>query len=188
MFAQGLSARERRTVILGAIVSAVALATAYGVVPFVRRWQAREELIASERDRLARLGSLVRHEAELRERVQARSRALDAGSQRLLSGRTPALAASALQSLIQGYADQSQVTVSRLDVAGAPDTTGGPLPAIPATVSAIGDIYGITDMLSLLQHGPRALEIVELMVRPNPALRGELLQMTVTLRGRYVGG
>jgi hypothetical protein len=42
-------------------------------------------------------------------------------------------------------------------------------------------------MLALIQHGPQLLEIVDLTVRPNPALRGELLQMTVTLRGAYLG-
>jgi hypothetical protein len=58
---------------------------------------------------------------------------------------------------------------------------------IPATFSAIGDIYGVTEMLSLIQHGPQLLEISELTVRPNPALRGELLQLTVTLRAAHIG-
>jgi hypothetical protein len=52
----------------------------------------------------------------------------------------------------------------------------------------VGDIYGLTDMLALIQHGPLLLEVTELSVRPNSALRGELLQVTVALRGAWVGG
>lgn len=172
---------------LGLAVSAVALAAAYGVVPFARRWQAREEVIAAETERLARLRGLVAGEARLRAAVAEREAALESGERRLLAGATPGLAASALQSHLRTMADDSQVTLSGLDVAGAPDTTGGALPMIPATVSAVGDIYGIADMLYLIEHGPLPLEIVELRVAPNPALRGNLLQMTVTLRGRYLG-
>lgn len=171
---------------LGLAVSLSALAITYGVIPFARGWLAREEIIASELERLARTRGLVANEAELHELLSARTTGLQAEPQRLLAGRTPALAASALQSLLQDFADQSQVMVSRLDVAGAPDAAEGALPAIPATVSAVGDIYGVTDLLSLIQHGPLLLEITELSVRPNPALRGELLQLTVTVHAAYV--
>ena len=188
MFGRQVSPREQRTILIGAAVSLFALTLAYGVIPLARRWQAREEVIATKTEQLARLRGLVSGETQLREAVRLRAHTLQSGQQRLLSGRTPALAASALQSQLQGFANQSRVTVSRLDVAGEPETTGGALPMIPATVSAVGDIYGLTEMLSLIQHGPQLLEIVELTVRPNPALSGELLQMTVSLRAAYIGG
>ncbi|MGH7472097.1 MAG: hypothetical protein ACRENP_29455 [Longimicrobiales bacterium] len=187
MLARNLKARERRTIVTGLAVTAFALTTAYAVLPFLRYWRMREDLIATEVDRLARLRGLVSHEAQLRQVVRARAAALESGPQRLLAGRTPALAASALQSLLQQFADQSQVTVSRLDVAGAPDTSAAALPMIPATLSGVGDIYGITELLSLIQNGALLLEIAALNVRPNPALRGDLLQVTVTLRGAYLG-
>ncbi|MBI4521871.1 MAG: hypothetical protein HY701_13620 [Gemmatimonadetes bacterium] len=188
MSVPGISARERRTIALGLAVSLFALGITYGVLPFARHWRAREEMIASEMERLARLRGLVANEARLRDVVAARTAGLEAGPQRLLSGRTPALAASTLQSLLRDFADQSQVTVSRLDVAGAPDTDAGALPMIPATVSAVGDIYGITDLIALIEQGSLLLEITGLSLRPNPALRGELLQLTLTVRAAYVGG
>ncbi len=186
MLSPRVSARERRTLALGFAVSVAALALAYGVVPFARRWHAREDVIAAETDRLGRLRGLVASEDRLRSAVDEGARSLASGRQRLLAGRTAALAASTLQAAIQQYADQSQVTVSRLDVAGAPDT-GADLPMIPATVAAIGDIHGIVELLGLLQNGPLSLEISELTVRPNPALRGQPLQMTLVLRGAYIG-
>jgi hypothetical protein len=183
-----ISSRERRTIALAAAVSVAALVLAWGILPFARRWQEREHVIAVQLQQLAQMRGLLNSQSRLNELVFARTSSLDAaGRQRLLSARTPALAASALQSTLQRFADESQVTVSRLDVAGAPDTTGT-VPMIPATLSATGDIYGVTDLLARIQHGTLLLEITELQVRPNPALYGELLQMTVTLRGAYLGG
>lgn len=172
---------------LGAAASFSLLILFFAVLPFARQWQSREDLIAAETDRLARLRGLLSAEPQLRESVERHVLALETRPRRLLSGRTPALAASSLQSLLRDFADQSQITVSRLDVAGAPDTKAGSLPALPATLSAIGDIYGITEMLSRVQFGPRLLEIAELTLRPNPALRGELLQLTIKLRAPFVG-
>jgi hypothetical protein len=180
-----ITARERRTIRLGLLVTLVALGLVWGVLPFARRWRAREDVIATESERLARLHGLVANEDSLRVLTLQRAAALEEGP-RLLAGRTPALAASELQSVLQNYANQSLLTVSGLDVTGAPETSEGALTLIPATVSAIGDIHGITDMLTLIQDGPVMLEVSELTVRPNPALRGELLQMTVTLRGAWM--
>jgi hypothetical protein len=165
-------------------VSLLALVIAYGVLPYVRRLQTREQLIAAELDRLARVRGLINGETALRTAIEEHGGALNAGAQRLLSGRTPALVASSLQTLLQEYANQSLVTVSRLDVRESVLSNG--VQMMPATVSAIGDIYGISQLLYLIQHGSRVLEIAELSVRPNPALKGELLQITVTLRGAYV--
>ena len=185
MFGLRPDARERRTIAIGLAVVLAGLIIAYGVLPFVRQWREREAAIATQSAALARLRGLIEHEAELRAATD-RYETSPAGEQRLLSGRTPALAAASLQSLLQEFANQSKLTVSRLDVAGAPATTDTPLPMIPATVSAIGDIYGIVDMLTLIQHGPHLLEIAELNVRQNSALRGDLLQLTITLRAAYL--
>jgi len=156
-------------------------------LPFARHWRARELVISAEVEHLARLRGLVAAEADLEQAIDMRIDALETGPPRLLDGRTAALAASSLQSLLQDVATRSRVVISRLDVAGAPDTDGAALPTLPATVSAIGDIYGITEMLTLIQHGPRLLEVLELTVRPNPALKGDLLQLTVRLRAGWTG-
>jgi hypothetical protein len=172
---------------LGLLVSTLGLLVAYGILPFAWHWQAREQRIAADTEKLARLRGLIEHEADLQRAVSERSGALTGHDQRLLSARTTALAASHLQSVLQDFANQSQVTVSQLDVTGVPDSSATALPMLPANISAIGDIYGITDMLSLIQDGALLLQIRELTVRPNPALKGNLLQMTLSLRAPYLG-
>ena len=183
-----LEPRERRTIAIAAAVLGVAMLVAYGVLPYARRWSAREDLIAQRSEQVARLTWLAEHESELRQATAERiARSGSVDRPRLLAGRSPALAASALQTLVQGYADESGITVRELNVAGAPDSSSVATEAIPASVSAIGDIWGVSSFVSRLQHGSTLIDIREIGVSPNPALRGELLQLSLGLRAPYGG-
>lgn len=181
-----LEPRERRTIAIASTVLAVAVVFTYGVLPFVRHWSAREALIATRAEQVARLRWLATHQTELQQ--VAASRAAQASSvarPRLLSGRSPALAASLLQTIVQGYADEAGITVSQLNVSGAADSSAAGVTSVPATLSAVGDIYGVADFVSRVQHGTTLIEIREIGVSPNPALRGELLQLSLSLRAPY---
>jgi type II secretory pathway component PulM len=181
----GVSARERRTIAIGAALIVAALLASFVVLPFARRWGEREAAIDARADRLARLQALVRDAPRLAVSVQSAERALAARPQRVIGARSAALAASAVQSLLQGYAAESGVQVSRVDVASAPDTAGG-LAAIPATLTATGDVHGLAALLERVEHGPRALEIVDLAVQSVRGPRGEsLLQFSVGVRAPF---
>jgi hypothetical protein len=181
-----LEPRERRTVAIAGAVLGVAMLLAYGILPYAHRWSAREDLIATRAEQVARLAWLAEHEGELRAAAAGRiARSGSVERPRLLAGRSPALAASALQPLVQGYADEAGITVRELNVAGAPDSSSASSEAIPATVSAVGDIWGVSSFVSRLQHGSTLIDIREIGVSPNPALRGELLQLSLVLRAPY---
>jgi Type II secretion system (T2SS), protein M len=183
-----LEPRERRTITIAGAVLAVAVLFAYGILPFARRWSAREDLIATRAAQVSRLRWLAEHEVTLRQTASERlSRAISVGRPQLLAGRSPALAASSLQTIVQGYADEAGITVRELNVAGAPDSSSAGGETIPATVSAVGDIYGVSDFVSKLQNGTTLIDIREIGVSPNSALRGELLQLSLVLRAPYGG-
>jgi hypothetical protein len=180
--------RERRTITIAVAALAAAVVIVYGILPYARRWSAREDLIATRAEQVARLRWLAANEASLEKASATRlAQSIGIDRPRLLGGRSPALAASSLQTVVQGYADESGVTVRELNVAGAPDSTSAGVEAIPATVSAIGDIWSVTDFVSRLQHGATLIDIREIGVSPNPALRGELLQLSLVLRAPYGG-
>ena len=156
--------RERRTIALAVSVLATALIVVYGVLPFARRWSAREELIAMRTSQIARLRWLAEHESQLQSAAAVRIASVGSVERpRTLSARSPALAASALQTLVQGYADEAGVTVREPNVAGATDSISTS-EAIPATVSAISDIYGLSTFLSRLQHGTTLVDIREITI------------------------
>ncbi len=189
LFADGLSARDRRTLTWGAGAIACVLLLALAI-PVAKRWGDREALIAARRGELARLNGVKGAESMLRNAVDARASRAAEYPQRPVAAATAALAAGVLQGVLQRYADESQLSVSELNVSGEPDSTAVPLAALPATLIALGDVYGVADLLSRVQNGTTLLEVRELTVQINPARRseggGELLQVTLTVRAPFV--
>src|SRR5438045_1710525 len=109
-----LKPRERRVVLGGAIVSATALGVTLLVLPFARRWTAREAAYAARREQWVRLTTLAASTDRLRRALDDAKRASAADQDRLVTGATPALAASTLQGLLQRYADESAVQLDRV--------------------------------------------------------------------------
>ncbi len=187
--ADGLSARDRRTLRWGMVAVACVCLLALAI-PTLRRWSDRESLIAARRGELARLKGMTAAESMLRTAVDARMARAAEYPQRPLSAATAALASGVMQGVLQRYADESQLSVSELNVSGEPDSTAVPLAALPATLIALGDVYGVADLLTRIQTGSTLLEIRELTVQVNPSRRaeggGELLQVTLTVRAPFV--
>jgi type II secretory pathway component PulM len=184
-----LSQRERRVVAAGALVSALALLVVWGVLPFLRRWQDRETMIVERQMQLAQMQSLIKGEADTRQRLAARQRDRAAIRARLLTGTTPALAASSLQALLQEYADGSRIALERVDLVTEPRELGtGKLRGIPVQLSGRGDIYGLADLLVRLQYGEKLLVIDELRVTGIATDQApDLLNLSVRLHGAYGG-
>lgn len=164
---------------VGATVAAAALFAAFVVAPTTRRWSDREAAIGAARDRVARLAGLARDQDNL---VTASVDAAPPDRLRGLHGRTAALAASELQALLQEQARLSRVSVERLEVTNAPDSASRAGPRVSASLSATTDIYGVADLLTRLQSSPVLLAIEELQVSSTPVLRGNLLQVSLTVR------
>ena len=175
-----LTRRERRVIAVGSAIAIAAVLVRFAIVPFVARWNAREDMIAFSADRIERMRSLIADDSRLRATLGASENG--GGSRRLVAGRTTALAGSALQAVIQSDADRSRVTINRLDLAGTPDSTvSSSLPSIPVTISAVGDVYGLSEFLSALQYGTPVVRVRQLTVVSNSSLRGGLLQISLQL-------
>ena len=175
-----VSRRERRVIAGGIAISIAALLVRFAILPYADRWNAREDVIASSADRIARMRALISDDARLRANLNAAENA--PRSRQLVSGRTTALAGSALQAAIQNVADRTKVSINRLDLAGTPDSSSiGSLPGLPVTISAVGDVYGLSDFLSQLQYGNPVVQVKQMTVVSNSSLRGGLLQITLQL-------
>jgi hypothetical protein len=168
---------------IAALVSATALVIAYGIIPYARRWSAREESIAAKREQLARLQWLARNETRLTRTAEERERALDAGPRRLIVGETPNLASAELQRAILEIAESSQLEVQQVDVANTTDPAAAT--HIAARLSATGDVVGLADLLERVARGPTFAEVQELDVQPN-ALRADLLSISLAVRAPWV--
>ena len=181
----GMSRRERRTLVVGVVIVAAAVFLTYVAVPFAQRWRTREATIDARAAQLARVRGLVAAESSLAAAVRLREARPDAAAPRPIAARTSALAAAALQAALQQAAAQSGVHVQRVDVAG--DAEGeGDAALVPATLTAMGDVYGLTALLEALQHGPTLMEVTALSVQATVGPRGEsLMQLTVGVRAPW---
>ena len=206
-FRNATQQRERTVVAIGATIVIVALLAVYVIVPFVRHWTARAELLREVRNNVAELSGLVAAASAFERAATRGEAALAVNPSRIFHARSAPLAASALQSLLQDAANASHLLVTRLDVAQSlvtrPTQSFGaaapndPAPAdsansfnasLPATLAAYCDIIGLAALLDHLAHAPRVVRVEKLTIQQNSALRGapDMLQVTLTLRAPVV--
>lgn len=182
-----VSARERRFVLAGAGVGGTLLVLTGVVLPLARHWTAREAVYDTTRDQWARLAGLAAGTDQLRSVRDTQRLAVGAEVARLVTGTTPALAASGLQGLLQRFAEEHGVQLDRVDVAAQPRPDRGGLLAIPAQLQGQSDITGLVDFLLRIQVSQVLLVIDELAV--NAATDGhdgrQTLIWTVRLHGLY---
>lgn len=185
------SRRERRVMVGGAAVLALALVVTFVVVPFARQWRVREGRIAAAEGRVALLQQLQARTADLETAADNAERALAAQPRRVMHARSITLAASALQTLLQDMADASPLVVTRLEVSAdeaSPADTSTASPHVPATLSAYGDITGVATFLHHVAAGPRVLVLDRLSVQRNAALLGaaDVVQLSMTLHAPVI--
>jgi hypothetical protein len=178
-----VSARERRVVVWGAGIVLSALLVVRGVVPYAQRWTLRETQLSAARDRAGQLAGLEQATPQLQQAATIAERELSGAPRRVLHARSTALAASALQALLQEAVDGAGMIVSRVDV--SPDDADG---QVSASLSVVGDVHGMATLLATLERGPRVLFVERLTVVQNSALRGapDVLQVTLGVRAPVV--
>jgi type II secretory pathway component PulM len=193
-----LKPRERRVVMGGAIVSAVALVTMGVIVPIADHWTARESSYAASRAQWVKLSVLAASKDRLQRALDEQKVSLAAQESRLVEGTTPALAASTLQSMLQQYAAQSALQLQRVDAAGEPKTAKPGLLEIPVQLSGTASVAELVDFLSRLERGDKLLVIDELAINAGidnaeassvdgGGGQSQSLQWTLRLHGLYGG-
>jgi Type II secretion system (T2SS), protein M subtype b len=182
-----LSRRERLVVSAGAVVSVAALCITQVILPWTNRWGARETAYEASRERWVRLQALVDAKEELQRALTDEQHADQPAAALLTTAATPALAASSLQVLLRGYAEQSAVQLDRVDVAAQPTPDKPGLVDIPVTMQGQGDIYGLVAFLFRIQHGERLLVLDEIAVTRGlmQSGRDRLLAWTLRAHGLY---
>ncbi len=184
---RNLSRREKAIVVGGAALSAAALVGVYLVAPLSSRWTEREADIQLRAEQVARLKSLIDQEDAIRTAAETLHEERMFAGRRLLEGNTAAVAASGLQQLINRYAEESSVSLDRVDVAGDLATEPGELLAIPARLAGRADVYGLVDLLFYLQQGEKLLVIDDLRVSTTRATGPgvNLITWSMNLHGYY---
>ncbi|WP_434480266.1 type II secretion system protein GspM [Gemmatimonas sp.] len=178
--------REQRVIIGALAVLVLSLLLVYGVLPLVRQVSAREMQIDAARSRAALLAGYAAAAPRLEQAAAHDEAWLATTARRVLHATSEPIAASALQSLLQDAAEGAGMAVNRVEV--NPDTdsasTGGTVAQLRGSISAYGDIHGVSALLRTLEAGPRVVMVERFSVQQNSALRGapDVLQVTIGVR------
>ncbi len=179
-----LTPRDRRAVVLGA--SLVALALALRAVPAAARWNsrvhARADAVALE---LARGRELVAANPELRDSLAARAGRLVALAPRLVPGTTAEQAQAELAGIVIGAATRAQVRVARQE--SRADSATGLFVRVAMRIEAEGDVAGVTRWLAALEEQDPTLTVNDLSMRASdptaPPQQAERLRVEATVAG-----
>ena len=165
----GLSARDKRTLIVGVGVVGGLFVLARGV-PSLMRWQnAQRTEAASMTADLSAARAGARQMPALRDSLRARQRRLAAVDSTMLSGPTSSSAAAMLASALEDLATESSVKVSAMQL-HADSAAAGALVQIGVRVTAVADVYGLLALLRAIEGGETLLAVRELAVtQPEPA-------------------
>jgi hypothetical protein len=182
----GLSARDRRILIIGVSVIATLLGLARGV-PALMEWQrdrSAEAAAVSQQAAAARTG--VRMLPALRDSLRDREARLAALDSVLLSGSSASAAAADLASTLEDMADGALVRVVSMQLR-ADSAAAGSLAQVAVRVNGVTDVIGLASFLRAIEGGETPLIVRELAVtQSEPTASGgkvEALRVDLLVEG-----
>jgi Tfp pilus assembly protein PilO len=176
-----LRSRERRLLVVAAVVVLVTVGYLYVVEPLVQRRAATRELIAARRALIARQERLVARADRYAEELESLRAEIQRRRARLLPGDTAPVAAAELQKLVKATAQETGIEVRSERILPAVDRGGYTEVAVEVTLS--GPIRNLTAFLHRLDATPVLLTVGELRVRVVSVAAPRELSATLALAG-----
>ncbi|MGQ0640481.1 MAG: type II secretion system protein GspM [Gemmatimonadaceae bacterium] len=179
---RNISARERRTLLLGAVIALPVLAWRVAVQPYRNALVAATSELADARERLSREREIVASAPNypaVRDRLAA---AKDAADARLFSGPDDLTAASRMVASVAEIARDLGLQVDALE-SGTPEPTDDGLVALSMTLRATSDLEGVLALLDELENGEHLVLLSSISVERAPDVN-ETGHLTIAVRLR----
>jgi type II secretory pathway component PulM len=181
-----LRPRERRLLVLAALVGLAVAGYVYVVEPLFAAHAATQELVAARTSLLARQRRLIaRTERNARE-LETLRRDIEGRRGRLLPGDKPPLAASELQRLVKATAQDTGIEVRSERI--LPTVDRGGYAEVPIEVTLAGPIRALTAFLYRLEGASILLTLKDLKVRAPTTGAVRDLAATLSLSGYIATG
>jgi hypothetical protein len=181
-----LTARDRRALLLGALVAAPLLAHAWVLKPYLAALDNTRAAVEQERALLQRELSLLAGAPQLPREMATMRQTATVANRRLFTGADAIEATSALSSYVGGALRGANVAVQQVESRDAGEASNG-LQEIAIDVRAEGSLAGMLQALRALESGARLLRItrvsVERPVAPLASSAAESLVLAATIRG-----
>lgn len=180
-----LSARDRRALLVGSALVALALALGRGLPAWLELLESSRSDADQRRRALADARAVIAAEPALRDSLIARRVRYLEVAPALIAAVTPSAMASRLGAIVSAAATNAGVAVSSVVLrADTASSSGFGRPLVRG--EARGDISGLTQFLLLIDLGPPLLRVVELTVtqaEPAAVGRAEELRIAFVIEG-----
>lgn len=183
---QRLTARDRRALLLGALVAAPLLAHAWALKPYLAALDDTRAAVERERALLQRELSVLTEAPRLPREMATMQQTAAIANRRLFTGADAIESTSALSSYVASALRGANVAVQQVESRDAGEASNG-LQEIAIDVRAEGSLAGVLQALRTLESGARLVRItrvsVERSVAPLASGAQEALVLAATVRG-----
>jgi hypothetical protein len=171
---RALSARDRRALLLGALVLGPALAWLGVVRPYRSTLQSLQDRLASQSALLEREKAVLAEAATFPPRLEAARTALSHWDARFVRSANPALAEAETTAVLEEVARDNRVLLQEVRTLPLPPGTSAPEGLHPIRLSVRGesDFEGVLRFLHGLEQHPLLLRVAGLSVDPVPPATG----------------
>jgi type II secretion system (T2SS) protein M len=181
-----MSPRDRRAVLLGAVLLAPALFYIWGIKPYIAALDDTRQQLAIERDALSRERAAIaaaRKNPELQHLADSAMRAM---TPRLFEGRDDVMASAELASFLGEMARTRHVWLQDAATRPAVLSPSG-VRTLRVEIRAESDLQGVLSLLQALETGPKLVRVerLDLSRQPNRSEEGgaETLALSATISG-----
>lgn len=165
MKAPRLTDRDRRALLLGALVLAPALSFTLGVRPYVATLTSARQALDAQRDLLRREIQLLRESEVYPEMAHRAERALRTETPRLFDAPDALSANGALAAYVRERAREHRVLIQQTESKSARPAGRGVL-AVEIEIRAQSDLEGHLSFLHALENGPKLVRVEQIGVDP----------------------
>ena len=171
---RGLSSRDRRALMVGAVVLVPALLWVAVVRPYRNLLADYSDRLATEQALLERERGLMREVPTLPDRLAEARSQLTRWNARFVQSANPALAEAEVTSLMESIARESRVLLQEVDALTLPPDVVAPKGLLPFRLSVRGesDFEGVLRFLHGVEQDALLLRIVGLSMEPVPVVIG----------------
>lgn len=181
-----MSAKDRRAIILGAVVVLPALVFIYGVRPYQAAMAATRDELETARLALSREKAVVAARPTAPGGQQSADSALTMVEPRLFEGRDDAIASAQLAAYLGSVARRSRVLMQDANTRPSTSSSEG-IRTLRVEVRAESDIQGVATFLHNLESGQKLVRVDRLEISRVPGLEErngfETLSIAATIAG-----
>lgn len=167
-FVDRLSDRDRRALLMGAIVTVPVLLWVGAVRPYRSALSEVRERITAERSLLAREQALIANADEMPDLLRAAAAGTERALRRLVDAQGAAAAEAEVTDYLEASASKSRVLLEEIRAVapGRHESIPEGLQPIRLAVSGESDLNGVAGLLRRIEEGTMLLQVSELTIEP----------------------